>query len=790
MVPLAFTFATSSHSLMLGAGAVGAAGSAVVPSGWANDGSGAGRLGLYARLSGAARRSNWRREGGGQGGGGGGDGWTRGSAQPAASPSQQQQAQQARLPNKNKNLPIAPPKKIITDPTELMSNELMGILNKITPQTFDKLSLKVKALKVENTDMLSKIIEYIFEKAVVEQTFTSTYAALCEYLNANSEWVFYHVVQNNDDNQYFWVMDHKFAEEMAGPFPSIKTCIQEVAHSDLNKPMPPMVEVPGTIEWDSNAEACFLASNMLMKIKKVEGSQPAEYYVSYTNFSDIEKEKRSDSMFAGKEDATSDARKKSGIRYRLVNVCQKEFQKAANNEKQLQDFDTKRLKLIEEAKAGHTSTTEGEYLAMLEELDLERAKVKLRMLGNIRFVGELYKKGMLSTSVMHSCITDLLEYEGVWKKNCEDQDIELLCHLLSTIGEQLELKSGTKQIAQFERYFQRMTNLSKDKTIKSRMRFTIEEVLVLRGNGWKSRRPQEGPLKIDELNKKVEGEQRREQMEIQQKNQGGPRGGPGFGPPGGAQRGGNPNAPRGAPQGQPPQGRTVSDPRQNNQGQGQGQGRMQDVRGNNSAQAGGRGNSGPGNSSSGGGSGGGKGGGGGAGIASGKSDASSSYSLKKDDVDSKVKSAVNDFVRMNYDVEEFSLCIKDAPPVYFITLVRTLIDKMIESKESERVQLLSLLELPFVTGSLKSNADKLMKELAGFDSCKFLPDICVDCKNAPDIVASIFLALVKIKVTTATAITTIIDEFKVLNVADGIFSAAEIEAAFGTLLTRFKAGAK
>ena len=60
-------------------------------------------------------------------------------------------------------------------------------------------------------------------------------------------------------------------------------------------------------------------------------------------------------------------------------------------------------------------------------------KAKRRMLANIRFIGELYKLGMLKQKVIHSCIRTLLG-------RSRDEAIECLCRLLTAVGGQLEAK--------------------------------------------------------------------------------------------------------------------------------------------------------------------------------------------------------------------------------------------------------------------------------------------------------------------------------------------------------------
>jgi len=52
---------------------------------------------------------------------------------------------------------------------------------------------------------------------------------------------------------------------------------------------------------------------------------------------------------------------------------------------------------------------------------------------SFRFIGELYRQQILTTKIMHRCIRHLLD------QNDED-NLECLCKLLTTIGKDLELK--------------------------------------------------------------------------------------------------------------------------------------------------------------------------------------------------------------------------------------------------------------------------------------------------------------------------------------------------------------
>jgi translation initiation factor 4G len=68
----------------------------------------------------------------------------------------------------------------------------------------------------------------------------------------------------------------------------------------------------------------------------------------------------------------------------------------------------------------------------LKELhDEAESKARRRSLGNIRFIGELFKLQMLTPNIMHQCIFNLLKAK-------DDESLECLCRLVTTIGKLLD----------------------------------------------------------------------------------------------------------------------------------------------------------------------------------------------------------------------------------------------------------------------------------------------------------------------------------------------------------------
>jgi translation initiation factor 4G len=128
-----------------------------------------------------------------------------------------------------------------------------------------------------------------------------------------------------------------------------------------------------------------------------------------------------------------------------------------------------------------------------EERIMQDFKNRKRTLGNIKFIGELFKIKMLPEKIMHNCIQQLLN-------DPEPADIEAACKLMETIGKDLDHERGR---AYMDQYFQRMRELSNDNNYELRIRFMIKDVLELRENRWKPRREAEGPKKIKDVHKDV-----------------------------------------------------------------------------------------------------------------------------------------------------------------------------------------------------------------------------------------------------------------------------------------------
>ncbi|XP_071471257.1 eukaryotic translation initiation factor 4 gamma 1 isoform X3 [Marmota flaviventris] len=197
----------------------------------------------------------------------------------------------------------------------------------------------------------------------------------------------------------------------------------------------------------------------------------------------------------------------------LLNRCQKEFEKDKDDD---EVFEKKQKEMDEAA-------TAEERGRLKEELEEARDIARRRSLGNIKFIGELFKLKMLTEAIMHDCVVKLL-------KNHDEESLECLCRLLTTIGKDLDFAKAKPRMDQ---YFNQMEKIIKEKKTSSRIRFMLQDVLDLRQSNWVPRRGDQGPKTIDQIHKEAEMEEHREHIKVQQlmakgsdKRRGGPPGPP------------------------------------------------------------------------------------------------------------------------------------------------------------------------------------------------------------------------------------------------------------------------
>ena len=335
--------------------------------------------------------------------------------------------------------------KSAMDAEEKKQRAFKGILNKLTPENFDKLLEKILEEGIDEAQTLMGLIGQLFDKALTEPTFAELYATMCAALS------------------------DRFLSEGV----------------EFKDPASPDPENPVVITFKrvllSKCQEEFEKGDTAIKAAEKEALDAAEAKA------------RAD---AGEAPPTPPAE-------------EKEEGEAPAAPKTPEELDL------------------AERRAVMERAD-RLLQARRRMLGNIRFIGELFKKQMLSERIMHTCIQKLLSDP----EKPDEEDVEALCKLLSTIGGQLD---HAKAKSHMDAYAARIHGLSKNQTISSRHRFMCQDVLEMRSKGWRERRKQEAPKKIGDVHKDAQRE-----ASNQVRGGGGGRGGgrDERGPPRGGDRGG------------------------------------------------------------------------------------------------------------------------------------------------------------------------------------------------------------------------------------------------------------
>jgi len=126
-------------------------------------------------------------------------------------------------------------------------------------------------------------------------------------------------------------------------------------------------------------------------------------------------------------------------------------------------------------------------------------KERKSKLGNVKFIGELFKFKLLGEKIIHGCIK--IMFNSIYKYKDNDRDTlemnsELLCKLISTCGKLIDTPEGRTYM---DTYCIHIRKLSEDPAMVPRIRFMFQNVLELRENNWTPRREENAPKKISEV---------------------------------------------------------------------------------------------------------------------------------------------------------------------------------------------------------------------------------------------------------------------------------------------------
>ncbi|VDH90680.1 translation initiation factor 4G [Mytilus galloprovincialis] len=190
--------------------------------------------------------------------------------------------------------------------------------------------------------------------------------------------------------------------------------------------------------------------------------------------------------------------KKSGefVHFRaiLLTKSQKEFENDKSAEDDIEELRLK-LKDAEESKKAEIEA----------EIVVTKTNARRRSLGNIRFIGELFKLKMLTETIMHECVFKLLNSK-------DEESLECLCELLRTIGKKIDSEKAKPRVDQ---YFQRMHKVVAEKKTSSRVKFILQDVIELRMNNWVPRRDKSNQKSIEQIHKEAQQEAQEKQLLVQ-----------------------------------------------------------------------------------------------------------------------------------------------------------------------------------------------------------------------------------------------------------------------------------
>ncbi|XP_053676459.1 eukaryotic translation initiation factor 4 gamma 2 [Anopheles nili] len=136
---------------------------------------------------------------------------------------------------------------------------------------------------------------------------------------------------------------------------------------------------------------------------------------------------------------------------------------------------------------------------LTDDLEEKKNVAKQKILGNVKFIGELYKLNMLVEPHLHEMLQSLFlkKSSASTEKKCED--MECLAQLFRTCGKNLDTEQGKQLMYQ---YFYQMEKYSLSTKFPPRIRFMLRDLIELRKNNWTPRKVAlvEGPAPIQELN--------------------------------------------------------------------------------------------------------------------------------------------------------------------------------------------------------------------------------------------------------------------------------------------------
>lgn len=116
-----------------------------------------------------------------------------------------------------------------------------------------------------------------------------------------------------------------------------------------------------------------------------------------------------------------------------------------------------------------------------EEAQEHVAIQKRKGLSNVKFIGNLFLRGLLATRVVQQILVGLL---GDTENVIEDHKVELACALLQTVGSSLEASGSFANVAGRLLCLKTACGPNGKPALSKRLQFLIQDVLDNHESGW------------------------------------------------------------------------------------------------------------------------------------------------------------------------------------------------------------------------------------------------------------------------------------------------------------------
>jgi len=443
--------------------------------------------------------------------------------------------------------------KTNTGPFVVAEKKVKSILNKMTKEKFDRLSQQIIDIPVKSYKILTMMISYVYEKAIFEPYLGDMYGDLCvrlsQHVQSNS---FVQIIESDEEpptedgesvpastdgaaasnfSVYRWSNDVSTDDsDIVGPFTTIEGCMTMALSSDEQQDPVSRGDVELELIKLQIKNGVFIKVLKRKKKQKPDDEEKEEgeeedddeikdeYYTVFFPVSEHEEcGQQLSKIFLSERESVSDANKQNSFKRSLLNKCEDEFLK--------QDIYVDWKKENSTYAESKGSLSAKEQAEKEKDLNYRRGLIKKQMLGNVKFIGQLYKKNLLKEKIMRFCIASLLNletknvrsklpaYHDAGDSEMDEEDHEAICNMFATIGQTIDKAAG----ASFMKVcFDKIQKLSKTSSLPARSRFMYKDLLDLRSNNWIPRRKEEKAKTIEEIRKDFEREERQKAQESAQ----------------------------------------------------------------------------------------------------------------------------------------------------------------------------------------------------------------------------------------------------------------------------------